>query len=296
MTQAQGRNHYLYNAISGPGGSHTGRFGRPTILMNQADPKGGGSGGSGNSGAGAGGTGGEGGEGGENALTEAQQKAVADMVNQAVTGAVTNHLGRFKKQFSEDMGKTLSETLGPISQQLKDLAERGTQQQANGKHKEESHNDAIRAMELRYESRIKELETANKAEREAREQEKQTRLREEERGKLANVLRERGIPDAQIRAAVALLHTEDKKVARSEDGRIVFKVERGTGAAKYTDELDVDKGVDEWLKSDEGKAYIPARQAAGSGGQPARPGSNNPQDKKAQATSDLAKILLGGGV
>lgn len=285
---------------SGAGGAHIGFFGRPRICMNTAGDggKAGGAGGGGNNG-------GQGGAGGSDdtagALTEAAKKEVTDMVNSAVNGAMTNHLGRFKKQFTDEMTKTFSETLGPISEQLKALAERpqpqppgkGGQGQGQGNELPQEIRDAM----LRNENRIKELEQQNKAERDAREQEKNTRLREEERNKLQTVLRDRGIPDPLVRAAVAQLHTEDKRVTRTDDGRIVFKFARGQGQAQYFDELDVDKGVDEWLKSDEGKAYVPARQANGSGGQPARPGgTQSPGDKKAQATQDLAKILLGGGV
>lgn len=281
------------NTISGAGGAHIGFGGRPRICMGpNDDPKGGGAGGSG---------GGDGG-GAASSLSEDARKEVTELVNSAVTGAVTNHLGRFKKSFTEEITKTLSDTMGPIGEQLKALAERPIQQPAPGKGGQHQPGgevpQEIRDSMLRYENRIKELEQQNKAERDAREVEKTTRLREEERNKLGSVLTERGIPAAQVRAAVALLHTEDKRVARTDDGRIVFKFERGSGQGKYVDELEVDKGVDEWLKSDEGKAYIPARQANGGGGQPARQGTlgNSPGEKKAQATQDLAKILLGGGV
>lgn len=276
---------------SGAGGAHIGFFGRPRIHMGPNDDKGGGGGGNG---------GGEGGGPPPGALSEDAKKEVAEMVNSAVTGAVTNHLGRFKKSFTEEIAKTLTETIGPIGEQLKTLTERQVQAQqptGKGNNQGDAQSQEMRDSLLRYENRIKELEQQNKAEREARETEKATRLREEERNKLASVLNERGIPAPQVRAAVALLHTEDKRVARTEDGRIVFKFERGSGQGKYVDELEVDKGVDEWLKSDEGKAYLPARQAGGSGGQPARVGAGASQgDKKAAATQDLAKILLGGNV
>jgi hypothetical protein len=264
---------------TGAGGAHIGFMGRPRILMNQADPGGGSRPGS-QGGQPAPGQGQGGNEGGESALSEAAKREVGELVNAAVNGAVTNHLTRFKKQFTEEITSTLNSTLSPIGEQLKALAETQAtrQQQAPGKGQPGEIPQEIRDSMLRYENRIKELEQQNKAEREAREVEKSTRLREEERNKLATVLREKGIPDVQVRAAVALLHTEDKRVARTDDGRVVFK------------------GVDEWLKTDEGKAYMPARQAAGSGGQPARQGASTPGDKRAQATNDLAKILLGGGV
>ncbi len=274
---------------AGPGGSHTGLFGRTRIFMGpNEDPKGGG----------AGGAGGAGDPGGEPALSEAATAQVAKMVNDAVTGAVTNHLGRFKKSFTEEITKTLGDTMGPISEQLRALAEapsKGGRGKTGGDNGEPS--SEVKEMLTRYEGRIKELEAANKSERDAREAEKATRLREEERSSLGAALRAAGLPDISVKAAVALLHSEEKKVSRTEDGRIVFKMEKGTGSARYTDELDMEAGVAEWLKTDDGKGFVPARQASGSGGQPIRvPGQNprNPNEAKAQATSDLAKILLGG--
>lgn len=277
---AQGHTISIY---SGAGGAHLGFMGRPRVLMNKVGEGGGG-----------GGSGGQGGEGGqEPALSEAAKGEVAKMVNEAVNGAVTNHLNRFKKSFTEEMTKTFGETLGPISEQLKALSE-SAKKPPGGDRRDPS--DETKELLARYEGRIKELEQQNKAEREAREQEKQTRLREEERGQLAQVLRAKGLPDVTVKAAVALLHTEEKRVARTEDGKIVFKIEKGTGAGRYTDELEVEAGVDEWLKTDEGKGFLPARPAQGAGGQAARPNPGGQGgDKRAQATQDLARILLGGG-
>lgn len=292
----------IKHKFSGAGGAHIQGFGRRGPLLNAVGGGAGGSGGAGGAGGqpGPGGAGGQPGEGGapEGTLSELAKREVGDMVNAAVNGAVTNHLTRFKKQFTEEVTGLLGQSLGPISEQLKLLAERPAPAAGGGKGGQPDQvSDQVKADLLRYEARIKELEGIAKNERDAREQEKATRLREEERTTLANVLRQAGLGDPQVKAAVAVLHTEDKKVSRTEDGRIVFKIERGSGAAKYTDEMDLDKGVGEWLKTDEGKGYVPARQAAGAGGQAARPGAapRNQTEAKQQATASLAAMLLGGG-
>lgn len=298
----------MHTKISGPGGSHIGFNGRPTILMGPAD-KGGGSGGGAGGSPGAGAGGGAGGEG-DPPLNEAQTAAVSKIVNDAVNGAVTSQLSRFKKTFSEEIGKTITDSLGPIGEQLKQLAERGAQGQggqgagagagqgAGGQGGNPALEQQIRQMELKYENQIRELKSGWDAEKTEREKERQTRLVAEERGILTEALRTAGMPDAMIKAAVALLHGEEKRVGRSEDGRIVFKTEKGTGAARYTDEQDVAVGVTEWLKTDDGKSFIPARPAQGAGGQPSRPGQrpNSPAEAKAQAAQDLAKVLMGGGM
>lgn len=290
---------HMHTKISGPAGYHIGAFNRTLILMGPADK--GGAGGAG--GAGAGGAGGA----GNNdepppPLNEAQTAAVGKIVNDAVNGAVTNHLTRFKKQFGEEIGKTLTDSLAPIGEQLKTLAERGAQQGAGGAGgtgggQPNPFEAQIRSMEAKYEGQIRELKAANDAEKSEREKERQIRMRDEERGMLTDSLRTSGLPDTMIKAAVALLHGEEKRIGRTDDGRIVFRTEKGTGAARYTDEQDMAVGVAEWLKTDDGKSFVPARPAQGAGGQATRPGARpgSPAEAKAQAAADLARVLMGGG-
>lgn len=295
---------HMHIKTSGPGGSHIGFNSRPTILMGPADPKVGAGGGTG------GGTGvGTGGGGGDDPppLNEAQTAAVGKIVNDAVNGAITSHLTRFKKQFGEEIGKTLSDSLSPIGEQLKTLAERGIQQggqggggQGGGSGGGGSDQFAaqIKQLEAKYEGQLRELRTANDQEKAERAKEREIRLRDEERGILTDTLRTSGLPDTMIKAAVALLHSEEKRIGRTEDNRVVFRTEKGTGAARYVDEQDVAAGVADWLKTDDGKAFVPARPAQGAGGQPSRPGARpgSPAEAKAQAAADLAKVLMGGGM
>lgn len=261
---------------------------------------------------------GAGGDGNEDeALSEGSRKEVEAIVNQAVNGAITNQLTRFKKTFSEEIGKQLGEALGPISEQLKTVSERNAAAAAAGTPPPGGQAGAAggvaaatagatqewQATIARLEGRSKELETQLQQERKAREDEKAGRERErqeslakEERAELAAALRTKGITEPQVRAAVALLAGEDKLLGRAEDGSIIFKVQKGTGQGRYVDEVTVDVGVEEWLKTDDGKAFAPPRQAGGAGGLPARPGQapRGPGEAKAQATATLAAALLGG--
>jgi hypothetical protein len=246
---------------------------------------------------------------GEGVLGEEARKEVEQLVNSAVNGAVTNQLARFKKSFTEEITKTLGETLSPISEQLKQFSTQvqrpagGGEGGGSGGGKKGEVSAEIQEQLARFEGRTKELEGMLAQERKAREEERAARERDraesmskEERAQLAGVLRARGIPEPQVKAAVALLHGEEKLIGRTDDGQIVFKVAKGTGQARYIDEVELEKGVEEWLKTDDGKAFVPARQAGGAGGMGARPmGQAQGKDQKGQAANALAAMLLGGG-
>lgn len=253
---------------------------------------------------------GEGGGGEGGGLTDEQKAEVEALVNGAVNGAITNHLSRFKKDMTESVTKTLGEALTPIGAQLKEVSEKlaGSAPQGGGEAPKGGGKKGEMPPEFSEElnkarGQVEELKAQVAKEKAARDEERaqaerarEEGLRREERDQLGQVLRARGVSEVQARAAVALLHGEEKVVGRSEDGSIVYKVSKGTGAAKYVDEIALDKGVEEWLKSEDGKSFLPARQVGGAGGLGARPGSTGDakKDSKAQAAHDLAKALLGG--
>lgn len=250
------------------------------------------------------GEGSEGGAGGGQggALSEEAKKEVEGIVNGAVNGALSSQLTRFKKSFTEEIGQTLQTALGPITEKLASF-QPGQQQPGHVAPGGKPLDPTVQEHIARLEGRAKELEAnvakekaAREAEAAAREKDRLENMAKEERAELASALRAKGIPEVQVKAAVALLHTEDKVVGRGEGGAIVFKIQKGTGQAKYVDEVSIEAGVDEWLKTDDGKSFLPPRQVGGSGTGPVRPGQKpaNPNDAKAAATADLAKALLGG--
>lgn len=236
-------------------------------------------------------------------LTDEQVKQVEGIVNGAVNGAITNHLSRFKKDMTESVTSLLGQQLAPIGEQLKTLASAPAPTPGAGKKgSADDLPDSIREQMARQTTQIDEqkkqidqLLAANKAEKDAREAELNNRLKGEERNAIAAHLRTKGWNDASIRAATAILHTEDQRVSRSEDGSIVFRQQKGTGAAAYVDQLPVEKGLDLWLTSDEGKSLTPARQVAGSGAGSARGTGHpaGPSDEKAKAAAVLKNVLMG---
>jgi len=92
-----------------------------------------------------------------------------------------------------------------------------------------------------------------------------------------------------------VLHTEDHRVKRDKDGNIVFEFQRDG----YKDHKSLAEGVAEWLGTDEGKHYAPARVGGGSG---ATGGQANAQgrstagmskaEQKRAAKRDLMRAII----
>jgi hypothetical protein len=246
------------------------------------------------------------GDGNDGTLSDDQRREVEELVNGAVNGAITSQLARFRKSFTEEITKTLGETLNPISEQLKQFAERASAPPPSGeggKAKKGELPPEVQEELARAKGQVAELQAMVEKEKRAREEQaaeaerqRQAALAKEARDALGAALRAKGVPEVQARAAVAMLTTEADVLGRNEEGVVIFKVPKGTGQARYIDEVPVEKGVEEWLKTDEGKAFLPARNAGGAGGLAARPQptGNKGQDAKNAAVADLAKALLGG--
>ena len=126
----------------------------------------------------------------------------------------------------------------------------------------------------------------NEREKERAEREAQSAkmARDEERTKLSEALAAAGVKN--VRGAVALLHTEDKRVRRNDEGKIVFVDEND-------DEFDLAAGIKHWIGSEEGKAYMPPRGASGSGAEPGSKTVARPGAKQKLSKADAGKVLAG---
>jgi hypothetical protein len=213
---------------------------------------------------------------------------VERQIDEKVNKAISNHLTRFRTAFEKEQAKTFSallgEAVGPINETLKALAERPEPTPPAGGEGEGGKDDLERK---RLEAQIKDLEArAVRAEQE-REQERATRAREEERNELSKALGEQGITGARQRAAMALLYTEEQRVVRDDDNAIRFTVPKGG----YVDEVPLSDGIAEWLKTEEGKTFLPPRGSHGSGNTGSETRNNRPPrtpaEKKAKAQAEL---------
>lgn len=120
-------------------------------------------------------------------------------------------------------------------------------------------------------------------EKNAREKEHATTRAKEERSALKDALLERGVPPAQVLALAAYLHSEMKVIGRDQDGTVVYK--------KGDDELGLGEGLDEYLKSDAGKAWLPPRSAQGSGATGTGNGTGGRRGKGPVTLEDVGAFL-----
>lgn len=199
---------------------------------------------------------------------------------------LANALGANLRKEREEAAKRstdLSERLQSLSEQL--AAFKG------GQPKEDAPaDDKTSALE----AKLREMEAKFSEERSAREREVQTRMQQEEKTALSQALNANGVTGAKLRAAMAILYTEDKRISRDEKGEIGFKVPRGSGQNTYEEMLPIEAGVVEWLKTDDGKEFAPPRNAHGSGTQPAtlRRGQVTKEEKKAEALRQLGPLII----
>lgn len=139
------------------------------------------------------------------------------------------------------------------------------------------------------EARIRAMEKRLAEEQELRTKTEAQRARDEERAALLSQLSSLGVTGTRAAAVAAYLHGEQGTVRRAKDGRIVFVVPRDG----YTDELDLAKGLTEWAKTPEGKEFLPAREASGSGEPPRRPVTTSPANAKPKPGERLLAALMG---
>jgi|FLYL01.1.fsa_nt_gi hypothetical protein len=227
-------------------------------------------GGAGGQGGGAGGGGEDGGGGGGGGGGE--EKFGKDEAQRMINGALKSWETRFQKTIE---GMFTPERLAPVLEQFtktKEPDSGGSGGKGGGGEIPEEIKNRMAAMERQS----KELQQQLEAERKARQEEREKALRHEERSTLMKALQEAGVDPKMIDFAVATLYTERGLVKRTEDGQIVWKAQRDG----YVDDLPVTKGVAEWLKTDEGKRFLPASGAGGSGATGGGTGGERPPQFK----------------
>lgn len=115
--------------------------------------------------------------------------------------------------------------------------------------------------------RLDASEKAREEEKRLRVEESDRQKRAEERQVIMDGLRKHGVSDTKAKALAIMLHSEDRKVRRNEDGEIVF----ATGD-EYDPEVSVETGLASFFQTDAGKEWLPPTGSGGSGAKPGRPG------------------------
>lgn len=108
-----------------------------------------------------------------------------------------------------------------------------------------------------------------------------------------SALAKAGVQPNRIDHAMALLHNAQGRLRTDTDGHPVVHFRRTGPNGDFDDEVGLTPGIEEWVKTDDGKAFLPAIEGGGTGGgagQKKGGGSN-----QATTTHDqLAGALMGG--
>lgn len=212
--------------------------------------------------------------------------AMKDLMVRHINGAVTTHLGRMRGDLEKSLSTQFSSLLDEkfASFKPKDDKPDDKRDDKAGDKKDDPEKAKLRSDLDNLTKKLTQQEEERRAEREQL-------LRNEERSELMSRLREAGIPEPRVKGAVALLLHDAKAIKRNGENKIVWPVKRDWG----TEDLELDAGVSEWLKTDEGKAFLPPKEAKGSGaggGKPPKPGDKLDSD---QARGIVGTFLMGGG-
>jgi hypothetical protein len=213
----------------------------------------GGSNGGGGAGAGAGaggdGSGGDGGGGDGDIFTPQQNEHLSRIVNSAVTSILGRKLGPAIKE-------SLGSELGDIRETLTKMA--GGQQQQQQPGSAGGAGGGTGGAGAQPDPKVRDLER-QLAEMRAERENDQRRVRESSRDvRLRELAVAAKVDPNRVRGVVALLKDQ---VKFADDGRPVMTLQRNG----YTEDVELDHGVGEFFKSDEGKAYL----APTNGGRPA---------------------------
>ena len=229
---------------------------------------------------------------GKGAGAEQPKYVTIEDLNRALSGRDKRLLASIKKTFTSgapkgdeaDEGDDEAETTTvPAKKPSKGSAASATTPAAA------SGSDDPRFQDL--EARLAKSEKEREKEKRARAEEKAAGRKAEERTKLSEALTAAGITGPKLRAAIAILHTEDARVKRGEEDSIVF--------VDGDDEIDLGEGVKRWLATEDGKAFLPPRGAKGAGTERSRlPGAaaTDPKSQRKEAANALFAKAFRGGV
>lgn len=197
---------------------------------------------------------------------------VKSIVAKSVNAAITQRLSQYDQKLEDT-----------LSSQLEQIMSKTQASASNDDTPAE--DDAVQAMR----ARLKEMEALLAAEKQERDKERHLRSVNEERAALKDVLQAEGVPSDRLKAAVAVLYTEDQRIGRDDHGNIQFL----TQEEGYVDRASLKEGVAKFLKTDEGKIYLPPRDVSGSGNKGGRAPAPKEGSSLAEDVRQFAEQLLG---
>lgn len=210
----------------------------------------------------------------------------AEELDAKLNAAITNHGKRQAASLTQSLGKLLEEKLAGFAPQTP----------------EPKPADDVAAKLAALETQLKAERKAREDADKAREESENRRKMDEQRSAVSTALRDAGVNPTMAKAAQALLEAEGR-IVRDDSGAVGFKVVDKYGGESVR---PLGEGLGEWFKGD-GKPFVPAKAAGGSGGSPSKapaaaagaskPKPTTPEDRSADAVqaarADLARALMG---
>lgn len=241
------------------------------------------------------------------ALDDADKKAIGELIS----AALKNHTDELGKVFvtSEAATQMVQQGLAKgieglkLDEKIVEAVKKAAPAPKPGddKGKDDAGKSAANPDVARLQQQIEQLQSQAREQTEAREQ---AEARERE-GKLEAALRDgltaAGVPaDAQARAIpfIRTLKLDDGKpvVSLDANGKPTWSAQR----KGYVDGVALADGLKDWVKTDHGKAYLPAKGSRGTGdgngGNPPRSGDGNEVDAEALVSSLLGEAVGLGGI
>ena len=203
-----------------------------------------------------------------------------------IHGAAATHVKKLREGLVKEIAASFTSEIASLKEELASL------KAAPAKEAEKPSAHAVDSPEFKgLQKQIAELKAENEKSR-ASQHAADARSRDIAlRQKLGEELSKHGVDAARARHAVGYLVDANKQVRWSDDGE--------TAVFRDADnqEIDLSTGLKSWVKSDDGKLYLPPRGASGSGDR----GGGNPAGGVKPNTiqrGDLGRALLasfGGG-
>lgn len=216
--------------------------------------------------------------------TEQGGDAPKTVTEEQLNRAITARLNDFSKKIEKTLGEITSSLTGTFTKQFEELSTRiapPVHEDKGGKAAPEDSPMMKGLLKTIEELKASNAKTAAEAQRE-REQARSATLRT----KAQEALLASGVDSARARHALALLVDSEKRIKWDGDSdELTFRDTDNT-------EVDLKTGIASWMKSDDGKHYLPASGASGSG---ARPGGSGrtPPSKGPPTKADIGAAILG---
>lgn len=185
---------------------------------------------------------------------ETMQKEIAKQVN----GAMAKHKASAGENLTPEQVQEKIESA--LAEAEKKRQEQQTTQQQQGKGGQPDAQSTAQLNELKQANADLLKKVQNMEDKAKREE--QARLHAEEKSALTQALQAAKVRGELMAPAIAYLHGDGRPVTRNKGGEIVFNFKGETGAVE---ELDLGAGVAAWLKTQEGKAFLPPVDVGGGG-------------------------------